>query len=114
MDHKSLLFILIVCLSIAYCREREKYLNEFLPGKQPIELNYTQKQFWFDQVLDHYDYTSTTTWRQRYWVMDDFYDPNVGPVFLYICGEWTCAGIPSTRAWVAVLAQKTSGIVLVL
>jgi hypothetical protein len=30
------------------------------------------------------------TYKQRYWINDDYWDPEKGPVFLYICGEWTC------------------------
>ena len=47
---------------------------------------YDQKQYWFDQILDHYDYKSTTLWKQRYYVVDNYFNPNVGPVILYICG----------------------------
>ena len=30
------------------------------------------------------------TYQQRYWMNDQFWDKENGPVFVYICGEWTC------------------------
>mgnify|MGYP001954000792 CR=1 FL=1 len=65
-----------------------------------------QEQYWFDQVTDHYNYDSTqaTTWKQRYWVIDQFWNPRIGPIFLFICGEYVCNGVPEYRTWVTTLA----------
>ncbi|KFB44463.1 AGAP005914-PA-like protein [Anopheles sinensis] len=44
---------------------------------------------WFEQILDHNDPTNGATWKQRYYVNDQFFnasDPNA-PVFLMIGGE---------------------------
>uniref|UniRef100_A0A182JL22 Uncharacterized protein n=1 Tax=Anopheles atroparvus TaxID=41427 RepID=A0A182JL22_ANOAO len=44
---------------------------------------------WFEQILDHNDPTNAATWKQRYYVNDQFFnasDPNA-PVFLMIGGE---------------------------
>ena len=46
---------------------------------------------YFDQILDHSNESDDTTYKQRYWKNDKFFDKDNGPVFLYICGEWTCS-----------------------
>lgn len=33
---------------------------------------------------------------------------------MFICGEYTCPGIPKTRQWVLTMAQQLQGLVLVL
>lgn len=48
--------------------------------------NSAQNVQWFDQILDHYDYLSSVYWKQRYYVIDTYFNPNNGPVLLYICG----------------------------
>ncbi len=45
-----------------------------------------KKQYWFDQILDHYDYETTKLWKQRYFVIDNYFKPAVGPVIFFICG----------------------------
>jgi hypothetical protein len=86
MSYKSFL-LLIIAVGLIECRFNEKYLEESLKGKSPVPLpDYNQTLFWFDQVLDHFDYTSPKTWKQRYYVIDTFFDKDSGPVFLYICG----------------------------
>eukprot|EP01156_Anaeramoeba_ignava_P006642 Anaeramoba_ignava/a349176_555.p1 GENE.a349176_555~~a349176_555.p1 ORF type:complete len:459 (-),score=88.92 a349176_555:119-1495(-) len=42
--------------------------------------------FWFDQELDHFDFLSKETFRQRYYVNDTNYVAG-GPVFLFLGGE---------------------------
>ncbi len=76
--------------------------------------DYNQTQYWFDQLLDHYDYTQTKTWKQRYWVIDKFYNATAGPVYLFICGEYTCSGVPKARQWVILLAEQTHGLILIV
>ena len=46
---------------------------------------------YFDQKLDHDNESDETMYKQRYWKNDKFFDQDNGPVFLYICGEWTCS-----------------------
>ncbi len=45
-----------------------------------------------DNQIDHFNDDDTRTYKQRYWWNDKFYSGHdaQGPVFLYICGEWTC------------------------
>ena len=48
---------------------------------------------WFDNQLDHFNPSDERTYKQRYWYNDKYYSGKdaQGPVFLYICGEWTCS-----------------------
>ena len=46
--------------------------------------------YYFDNQIDHFDEKDERTYKQRYWYNDTFFDKENGPVFLYICGEWTC------------------------
>ena len=41
--------------------------------------------------MDNFDSENPYHWRQRYWYNDDYWDPVDGPIFLYLCGEWTCS-----------------------
>ena len=49
---------------------------------------YTTEQF--AQRIDHRNPSDKRTFNQRYWKNDSFFEPTDGPVFLYLCGEWTC------------------------
>ncbi len=44
----------------------------------------------FDARVDNFDDQNLNTFPMRYWVNEAFWDPTSGPIFLYICGEWTC------------------------
>lgn len=76
--------------------------------------DFNQTQLWLDQVLDHYDYTSPTTWKQRYYVVDTFFNKSSGPVILYICGEGTCGGVSKGIGSIILLAQKYQALILTL
>ncbi|EAR93700.2 serine carboxypeptidase S28 family protein (macronuclear) [Tetrahymena thermophila SB210] len=94
---EKLILILLALISFSAC--------------QPIN----QTQLWFDyQLTDHFNITNNRTWSQRYWVLDQYYNPQNGSVLLYICGEYTCPGIPEERQFPILLAQKFSSLVLVL
>lgn len=71
------LFNLLACSEI----QRRQIFGE---KSEPFE---GQQQYWFSQILDHYNYASSETWQQRYFVYDDHFNPATGPVILYICGE---------------------------
>jgi hypothetical protein len=68
---------------------------------------------WFDQLLDHNNEASTTTWKQRVTVYDQYFDASHGTAILYICGEWTCDGLGSAT-FALTLAQRYRGIVFAL
>lgn len=74
-----------------------------------------QTQHWFtSQLINHFDRLDNRTYSQRYWSLDQYYDRKSGPVLLYICGEYTCPGIPEERQFPIVLAQKFNALILVL
>ena len=80
---KIVIFSLFVLLTAAI--DNPKY-DQLYREKTLHTLN--QEQYWFQQVRDHYNYNSqdTVLWNQRYWVMDNYFNPKTGAIFLYICG----------------------------
>ena len=46
--------------------------------------------FYFDNRIEHFDPNDGRTYKQRYWKNDKHFDQDDGPIFLYLCGEWTC------------------------
>ena len=105
--------LLLALLAAVLARDDPKY-DALYHQPQPLKAVLGQEMHWFDQVVDHYDYRAAEYFKQRYWVVKDYFNPRIGPVFLYICGEWVCSGVPELRAWIAVLAQQTQGMILVL
>ena len=63
----------------------------------------TQQPLWFSQRLDHFAPQDRRSFRQRYFHLQDFVRAPDAPVFLRICGEATCEGIPND--YLVVLAQ---------
>jgi hypothetical protein len=99
---KILLLALLAILALA--KDDPKY--DLLYRKNTIPNIELGQLHLFNQVTDHYDYRKVSYWDQRYWVYNDYYDPNIGPIFIYLCGEWICDGIPKTRTWILNYAQK--------
>ena len=48
---------------------------------------------WFMNMKDHFNKKDTSTYRQRYWESDQYWD-TIGPIFLYLCGNERC-GVPN-------------------
>jgi hypothetical protein len=48
---------------------------------------------YFDSKVDHFDHLNQATYKQRYFHTDQYFDEAEGPVFVYICGEGTCAPV---------------------
>ena len=69
---------------------------------------------WFDQQVDHFDMQNHDTFKQRFWINDQWWskENGGGPLFLYLCGEWTCANQPES-GYVAQLAKKHGAMLLV-
>jgi hypothetical protein len=107
------ILVLLLIVSLALAKDNPKYDTLF--RKTPSK-KLKQQMHWFDQVRNHYDYDSKDLqlWKQRYWAITDYFNPRSGPVFLFICGEWVCNGVPDSRSWLVVLAQKLQGLVLTL
>lgn len=96
--------ILLLVLSLTSCWEfNNPYLTAF-PNAQTQE--------WLDQYIDHFNYNSNATFKQRYYILNDFYSAG-GPAYLYICGEAECKGISNTT-WLAEIARRTNGVIFAL
>jgi dipeptidase len=107
--------VLLTLILLVFSKDNPKYdyLYRSKLNNENIKLE-QQEMHWFSQIVDHYDYQKEQYFKQRYWVINDYFNPKNGPVFLYICGEWECTGVPEERLWVVVLAQKLQGLILVL
>ena len=57
--------------------------NNFIRSVTPTQ--------WFENKVDHFTENSTATYQQRYWQDESAWNKTSGPVFIYICGEWTCS-----------------------
>ncbi len=70
---------------------------------------------WIDQYLDHFDKNSKTTWKQRYFVNDTWWDKENGPIFILLGGEG-----PDSPEWLVVdteimiNAQKFNAMVITI
>ncbi|XP_022879776.1 probable serine protease EDA2 isoform X2 [Olea europaea var. sylvestris] len=63
--------------------------------RQPNSKKYlTTKALWFNQTLDHFSPYDHRQFGQRYYEFLDHFTHN-GPIFLEICGESVCPGIPN-------------------
>eukprot|EP01113_Clastostelium_recurvatum_P030117 TRINITY_DN3649_c0_g1_i1.p1 TRINITY_DN3649_c0_g1~~TRINITY_DN3649_c0_g1_i1.p1 ORF type:complete len:489 (+),score=142.89 TRINITY_DN3649_c0_g1_i1:46-1467(+) len=70
---------------------------------------------WFDQIIDHYNGETTDTFRQKYYVNDQYFDKQYGPVFMYINGEGPVWGPPQGDTnEVVMLAQKYNAMIVTL
>jgi hypothetical protein len=79
--------IFLICLLVSFISSRDDPKYDIIFGNKLVTnkvLN--QEQYWFDQIVDHYNYYTTSYWKQRYWVDLEGFKPKSGPVFLYICG----------------------------
>ena len=78
-------------------------------------IEYTQQQLWLEtQPINHFDAQDTRTFPQRYWVSADYYEPETGPIFFYICGEGTCTGIDDQKLYPVQLAQEHKALLVAL
>lgn len=88
--------LLILSLFVVLCfslRDDPKYWSKGYSSSE-FKLQTDNAQNWFTQIVDHFNYQTTQTYQQRYWVYENYFNPNVGPVFVYICGEYVCQGVP--------------------
>ena len=87
--------ILLSLILLSFARDNPRY-DSIYRSKLNLENSNLQQQemHWFSQVIDHYDYQKEQYFKHRYWVIKDYFNPKAGPVFLYICGEWECTGVP--------------------
>nr|GMC57543.1 probable serine protease EDA2 isoform X1 [Ipomoea batatas] len=72
----------------------------------------TQDELWLNQTLDHFSPYDHRKFSQRYYEFLDHFRIPDGPIFLKICGESSCNGIPND--YIGVLAKKFGGAVVSL
>ncbi|GAB4847507.1 Probable serine protease eda2 [Ancistrocladus abbreviatus] len=72
----------------------------------------TTEEHWLNQTLDHFSPYDHRHFEQRYYEFLDYFRAPDGPVFLKICGESSCIGIPND--YVTVLAKKFGAAVVSL
>jgi hypothetical protein len=102
--------ILLVCLlALAAARLHTTKMEEL---RLNIE-HANDEEHWYTQRLDHFNAQVNETWSQRYFDIDQYWDPETGPLFLYICGEGTCRQ-PAESSFVVNLAKQFKGRVLAL
>lgn len=106
----TLLFVgLILGLSIAVFTDGKVGYSK--PFEITGETNYQMD--WFTNFLNQVDQSDKRMYKQRFWYSTEDFDKENGPIFLYICGEYTCS-IPTTREFPHQLAQKHRGFFMVL
>ncbi|GKU99269.1 hypothetical protein SLEP1_g12138 [Rubroshorea leprosula] len=72
----------------------------------------TTTALWFNQTLDHFSPHDHRQFEQRYYEFLDYFRVPDGPIFLTLCGEYTCNGIPND--YLNVLAKKFGAAVVSL
>ncbi|KAL3844694.1 hypothetical protein ACJIZ3_002097 [Penstemon smallii] len=98
--------ILLLCLTTSSCSRLLR-----LPASKTSK-SLTKEELWFNQTLDHFSPYDHRLFGQRYYeYLDDFRTPD-GPIFLKICGESACNGIPND--YIGVLAKKFGAAVVSL
>lgn len=60
------------------------------PGHLPLLDTKDFRMDWFHNKVDHVG-KNNKMYLQRFWHHDKYWDTTDGPIFLYICGEWTCS-----------------------
>ena len=96
LEHTAMLslFITLIFVSLSDCRF--------------VESNYD----YFEQTLDHFNPQDESTYRQRFHFQTTYCteSPSLCPIFLYICGEYSCDGIPDD--YIQVLARNLKAVVV--
>ena len=70
-------FLAYVCLGAKQYVEFDDLVNGF-------------EELYFDQIVDHFDYTSDSTWSHRYYMNADYWQKGRG-VLLYVCTTQDCS-----------------------
>jgi len=83
-------------------------------GDEPWQ-HYNQSEFTFDAALvDHFNLSSHTTYRQRYFTVDQFAHNASSPVLFLLCGEYTCPGVNPARLFPLQLAYEFGAYVVAI
>ncbi|XP_057449301.1 probable serine protease EDA2 [Lotus japonicus] len=107
MRHGCLVTMLLLFLSTVAATPHRHRLSETATDRY-----LTKQEQWFSQTLDHYSPYDHRKFQQRYYEFLDYFRIPDGPVFLVICGEYSCNGIRND--YIAVLAKKFGAAVVSL
>ena len=107
MVSKIVVFVAVLALVAG-----KTYLGEQQEKALTEELGYGDEQ-WFEQKLDHFNPQNKETWKQRYFDNSKYWDPETGPLFLYIGGEGTLRE-PADNSLIVNMAKKFNGRVFAL
>ena len=101
-------------MAITLVYGRHSYLHQERDQSRPT---INQTQHWFhEQKVDHFNPLDNRTYSQRFWMIDQYFDSSptsTSPVILYICGEYTCSGVPGDRLFPIQLAEYYKALILV-
>lgn len=91
--------------------EQKRLQTHLLGVKKLVDVH----QGTFDQLLDHFDTSNTTTFKQRYYIaLDDTHGNANAPVIYYQCGEGNCLdGYPIPPA-IATYASSLGAAIVIL
>ncbi|CAI2366003.1 unnamed protein product [Moneuplotes crassus] len=106
----KIVFITLLVLALTSAR---LYQNKFEELRQAELFDSFGKAYEYTQKLDHFNPQNKETFAQRYFDIDKYWDPETGPLFLYICGEGICQQ-PADNSFVVNLAKKFNGRVVAL
>lgn len=68
---------------------------------------------WMNAPIDHYNYQDHRAYKQRYFKNDKYFDKENGPVFVNICGEYTCSVRPD-RLFPFMLGAKHNALLIAI
>ncbi|KAE9606655.1 putative prolyl oligopeptidase [Lupinus albus] len=103
-----LVLLFFPTLSYSYSPRTPSRLNRLSNNSNYL----TKQELWLSQTLDHYSPYDHRKFQQRYYEFLDYFQFPDGPVFLVICGEYSCNGIKND--YIAVLAKKFGAAVVSL
>ncbi|CAH9087127.1 unnamed protein product [Cuscuta epithymum] len=105
-------FFCVVLLSFLYITNGVVVSRHLQRSSSESSKYLTRDELWFNQTLDHFSPYDHRKFSQRYYeFLDNFRVPD-GPIFLKICGESACNGIPND--YISVLAKKFGAAVVSL
>jgi len=84
------------------------HYQEKMLGLDNVASNYSNSTF--EVKLDNFNATETRTLRLRYWKNEMYFNAtsDKSPIFIYICGEWTCKPPSDSAAAMAFGASKNA------
>lgn len=117
---EMLLLLVVLLLNLLWTSEALDEIPERARGgqayKQFIQSSSSSvKENTFHSKIDNFDNDNNSTYLQRYFLNDEFYDySNGGPVFLYIGGEGTLSSSSIMNGYIFTLAKQYNALLISL